>query len=92
VTVQAYTPLDQGRLAADATVREVAARHGVAASAVALAWTVREPGTSAVVKTSRSERVRELAAALALKLTPDDLRALDAAFPPPTRDGPLETI
>jgi diketogulonate reductase-like aldo/keto reductase len=75
-----------------ATVKKVAARHGVAASAVALAWTVREPATSAVAKTSRVERVRELAAALTLALSADDLRELDAAFPAPTEDEPLETI
>ena len=64
VTFQAYTPLDQGRLAKARAVRDVAERHGVTASAVALARTVREPGTSAVAKTSRPARVQELAAAL----------------------------
>jgi diketogulonate reductase-like aldo/keto reductase len=92
VVVQAYTPLDQGRLAKDAAVRKVAARLGVAASAVALAWTIREEGVVAVAKTGRAERVREFASTLALKLSADDLRELDAAHPAPTRDGPLETI
>jgi diketogulonate reductase-like aldo/keto reductase len=92
VAVQAYTPLDQGRLAGAAAVKRVAARHGVAASAVALAWTVREEGTSAVAKTGRASRVRELASALTLELSADDLSELDRAYPRPTVDGPLETI
>jgi diketogulonate reductase-like aldo/keto reductase len=92
VVVQAYTPLDRGRIVDADAVRRIARRHGVAPSAVALAWTVREPGTSAVAKTSRADRVRELAAALTLTLTADDLRELDDAFPPPTRDGALETL
>lgn len=92
VTLQAYTPLDQGRLAASDVVRQIAARRGVAASAVALAWAIREPGVVAIAKTGRAERVREFAAALSVKLTADDLRDLDAAYPPPDRDGPLETI
>jgi diketogulonate reductase-like aldo/keto reductase len=92
VVVQAYTPLDQGRLAKHETVRKIAARHGVSASAIALAWTIRDDGSAAVAKTGRPERVREFAAALTLRMTPEDLRDLDAAFPPPTKDVPLETL
>jgi diketogulonate reductase-like aldo/keto reductase len=92
VVVQAYTPLDQGRLATSSAVKRVAARHGVSASAVAFAWSARDAGASSVAKSSRPDRVRELAAALTLTLTDDDLRELDAAFPRPTRDGPLETV
>lgn len=92
VVVQAYTPLDQGRLALAAPVRRVAQRLGVAASAVALAWTVRERGAAAVVKSGREDRVRHLAAALSLRLSDEDLRHLDAAFPPPKGPAPLETI
>lgn len=92
VVVQGYTPLDQGRLARDAAVKKVAARHDVAPSAVALAWAAREEGVVAIAKTGRAERVREFAGALALKLSREDLRELDAAHPAPTRDGPLETV
>ena len=92
VTVQAYTPLDQGRLAASGVVKKVAARHGVAASAIALAWAMREDGAVAIAKTGRAARAREFAATLTVKLTADDLRELDVAFPPPAQDSPLETI
>ena len=92
MTVQAYTPLDQGRLVHSQGVRGIAARHGVAPSAVALAWTLRETGAAAVAKTSVPARVREFAAALTLRLSTEDLRELDAAFPAPEVDGPLETI
>jgi len=92
VTVQAYTPLDQGRLADVKGVREIAARHGVAPTAVALAWTLREPGSAAVAKSASPDRVKGFAAALTLRLSPEDLHELDAAFPAPVADGPLETI
>ncbi len=92
VVVQAYTPLDQGRLADAEGVRGIAARHGVAPAAVALAWTLREPGSAAVAKSASPRRVREFAAALALRLAPGDLHELDAAFPAPEADGPLEMI
>jgi diketogulonate reductase-like aldo/keto reductase len=59
VVVQAYTPLDQGRLAASPAVKGVAERLGTSASAVALAWTIRAPGVAAIAKTSKPQRVRE---------------------------------
>ncbi len=92
IVAQAYTPLDQGRLADSKGVRGIAARHGVAPTAVALAWVLREPGSAAVAKTSDPARVRGFAAALTLRLSAGDLAELDAAFPAPAVDGPLETI
>jgi diketogulonate reductase-like aldo/keto reductase len=92
VAFQAYTPLDQGRLVKAPAVAKIAARHGVAAAAVAIAWTIRDEGASAIAKTSRPERVREFVAALSLRLTHEDLRELDAGFPAPGRDEPLETL
>jgi diketogulonate reductase-like aldo/keto reductase len=91
-TMQAYTPLDQGRLVRDRAVRAVAERRGVAPATVAIAWTVREEGTATVAKTARADRVDEVAAAATFRLAPEDLRDLDAAHPPPTRDRRLETI
>ncbi|MBI3450357.1 MAG: aldo/keto reductase [Acidobacteria bacterium] len=96
VTVMAYTPLDDGRLAGCGTgggaVQEVAARHGVSGATVCLAWAIRCEGVVAVAKASRAEHVRQNAAAAALALTPEDLRDLDAGFPAPARAIPLETV
>jgi hypothetical protein len=36
--------------------------------------------------------VREYAKALGVRFGADDLAALDRDYPPPDRDGPLETI
>ena len=92
VIVQAYTPLDQGRLADGPVLRRIAVRQGVTAAAVALAWTMRTPGVVSIVKTGRPERVRELSVAPGLTLTEEDLRELDAEYPPPAQDAPLETV
>jgi diketogulonate reductase-like aldo/keto reductase len=92
IVVQAYTPLDQGRLANAAVTEAIASRHGVTASAVAIAWTLRKPEVVTIAKTGHKERVREFAAALTVKLTAEDLRELDAAYPPPRKDVPLETL
>jgi diketogulonate reductase-like aldo/keto reductase len=92
VVLMAYSPLEQGRLREDRALRAVAARLGCTPYQVALAWTIREPGVVTIPKATRPEHVRQNAAAAALRLEADDLALLDAAFPPPERDLPLETL
>ena len=79
----AYSPVEQGRLAGDATLRRVAGRHGARPLQVALAWVLRRPGVIAIPKASSVEHVRQNRAAADLDLTADDLAELDLAFPPP---------
>jgi len=90
--LMAYSPVEQGRLAGNAPLRAVAARHGVNELQVALAWVLRRPGVIAIPKAARVEHVRENRAALDLQLTEDDLRDLDLAFPPPRRAQALEML
>ncbi|MFC5848178.1 aldo/keto reductase [Deinococcus petrolearius] len=90
--VMAYSPVEQGRLLGDAALRAVAARHGVPELQVALAWVLRQPGVIAIPKSGRATHVRENRAALDLRLTEQDLRDLDAAFPPPRRAQDLEML
>ncbi|WP_288402843.1 aldo/keto reductase [uncultured Deinococcus sp.] len=90
--VMAYSPVEQGRLLGDAALRAVAARHGVPELQVALAWVLRQPGVIAIPKSGRAAHVRENRAALDLRLTEQDLRDLDAAFPPPRRPQALEML
>jgi len=79
----AYTPLGQGRMLQHKALAEIAARHGATAAQVALAWLLRQDGMIVIPKASKQEHVRENRAALDVKLTADDLAALDRAFPPP---------
>jgi diketogulonate reductase-like aldo/keto reductase len=92
VTLQAYSPLDQGRLSDAKPLRQIASRHGVTPAAIALAWTMRDARVVPIVKSGHAERVREFAAARDVKLTSEDLRALDAEYPAPGRDAPLDTV
>jgi aryl-alcohol dehydrogenase-like predicted oxidoreductase len=98
IAIMAYTPVEQGRLAKPGrsgqrrALEQVAKRHGATLSQVALAWTIRTPGVVAVVKAAHPEHVRENAGAVELQLDVGDLRELDAAFPVPDRDIPLETL
>ncbi len=96
VPLMAYSPIDQGALAEGgpraAALRAVAERHGATAAQVALAWVVSVPGVFAIPKASTEQHVRENAAAADIVLSAQDLADLDAAFPPPEHDAPLELI
>jgi len=81
--VMAYSPLGgPGNLVIrDRTLAAIGAAHGASAAAVALAWAVRDGNVLAIPESGNPAHVRENAAALSLALTPQDLAALDAAFP-----------
>ena len=83
IAIMAYTPLGQGRMLQNRALAEIAARHDATPAQVALAWLLRRDGTMVIPKASRREHVRENRGALDVKLTADDLAALDRAFPPP---------
>jgi len=87
--LMAYCPLDQGDLAADATLCGVAERSGVTASQVALAWSTAQPGVMAIPKTGRETHLRENFAAAGLVLGAADLAEIEAHFPAPRRKRPL---
>ena len=91
--VMAYSPVGQGgRLLADPALKSVAARHGVTAAQIALAWTLRAPGIVTIPKAANPDHVRQNAEAASLTLLPADLAELDAAFPPPTRKRALSML
>jgi diketogulonate reductase-like aldo/keto reductase len=71
---------------------EIARRHGATPAEVALAWLLGRPGVVAIPKAANLEHVRANRRAHDLVLDPGDLRALDAAFPPPATATPLEMI
>ena len=83
IAIMAYTPIEQGRMLRHKALAEVAARHGATPAQVALAWLLRQDGMIVIPKASQQEHVRENRGALGVKLTTDDLAALDRAFPPP---------
>ncbi len=92
IPIMAYSPLEQGRLAKDKTVRAIAKRLDATPAQVALAWVLRQRGVAAIAKAAHFEHVREDRGALDIKLSSEDINELDEAFPPPTRKKPLEMI
>jgi diketogulonate reductase-like aldo/keto reductase len=90
IMVMAYSPLGQGPLLRKPALKKVAGKHGTDPAAVALAWVLRHPGMITIPKAVKPDHVRANLKALQVKLDAEDLKALDAAFPPPKRAAPLE--
>jgi diketogulonate reductase-like aldo/keto reductase len=92
IPIMAYSPVEQGRLLGHRTLQAVASAHEKSPVQVALAWVLRRDDVIAIPKASTTAHVEENHASLDLHLTDDDLRILDEAFPPPTREQPLEVL
>ena len=93
----AYSPLGSSgselkKLLGAPAIRKVAERHHATPAQVLLAWALRQPGVVTIPKAATVAHVRENHGALKLALSAADLRDIDAAFPPPRHDVPLETI
>lgn len=81
----AHSPLGghkrRGKAAQEPTLVAVAERHGVSPERVLLAWLLGlSPWVVVIPGATRRETIEDSAAAMALSLSPDDLRELDARF------------
>src|SRR6516225_4109403 len=83
VAMMAYTPLGTGGMLGNPALGEIARQRGATPAQIALAWLLRQEGTIVIPKASRPEHVRENRGALDVRLTEQDLSAIDRAFPPP---------
>jgi diketogulonate reductase-like aldo/keto reductase len=90
--LMAYSPIDQGALAGDRALAELAAGLGVTAAQLALAAVIARPGVAAIPKAVRSAHLKENLAAADLVLDAQALAALDRLHPPPRRKAPLAMI
>jgi diketogulonate reductase-like aldo/keto reductase len=86
VPVMAYSPLggDKNLVVGDRTLAQIGSTLDCSAAAVALAWVIRNGSVIAIPESGSPAHVKENAVALSLALTPQDLKALDAAFPGPS--------
>jgi diketogulonate reductase-like aldo/keto reductase len=92
IPVMAYSPIEQGRLLFKPALVALAKRLGATQAQVAIAWLLAQDDVIANPKTASRQRLEENAGALALSLSPADLRELDAMFPPPSGATPLEML
>jgi diketogulonate reductase-like aldo/keto reductase len=97
VPIMAYSPFVSEppaltRLLGNPALTSVAERHGATAAQIALAWLLHQPGVVAIPKAVQPAHIRANRAAYDIKLTSDDLAALDRAFPPPRKKVPLAML
>jgi len=92
IPIMAYSPIEQGRLLTHRVLQSIAQERGASAAQVAIAWLLHQKGVIVIPKSSRIDHVEQNCAALDLRLTAEELAALDAAFPPPEQPVPLEML
>ena len=92
IPLMAYSPLDQGRLLGNATLKKLAGDLGCTAAQLALAWVLAQPGVVTIPKSMSRARVKENLGAVEIKLSADVLAELDRAFPPPKRKQSLQML
>jgi diketogulonate reductase-like aldo/keto reductase len=92
IPIMAYSPVEQGRLAKHHDLDRIANARGVTSAQIALAFTLVRDDVISIPKASDPAHMRDNRAAADIELTPAELKALDAAFPPPRRKGELEMI
>jgi len=92
VATMAYSPIDQGALAASKALAAIAERRGLTAAQLALAWLVEQPGVLAIPKATSEAHLRENLAARDIVLDDAERAELDRGFPPPRRKTPLRMI
>jgi diketogulonate reductase-like aldo/keto reductase len=90
--MMAYSPLGRGELLEQPLIRDIANRHSADPAQVALAAILRHDGVIAIPKASSVEHVEANADALEIQFDLEDIERLDEAFPPPTRETPLDII
>lgn len=90
--MMAYSPLGRGGLLEHPLIVDIANRHDASPAQVALAAVLRHDGVIAIPKASSIEHVEANADALEIQFDAEDLERLDHAFPPPTKETPLDII
>ncbi|MEM0192710.1 MAG: aldo/keto reductase [Candidatus Korarchaeum sp.] len=76
VTIQAYTPLEGGRVSEVPTLREIGERYGRTAVQVALNFLISRPRVTAITKSERVSRVEEFKGAMGWRLSEEDLAGI----------------
>ena len=92
IPIMAYSPIEQGRILNNRTLQAIAQQRGITTAQVALAWLLHQENVIVIPKSSRIEHLEQNHAAIDLKLSTEELDALDAALPPPTKPTALEML
>jgi diketogulonate reductase-like aldo/keto reductase len=94
IAVVAYSPFGHDdfpspKSAGGRALAEVGERRGHTPRQIVLNFLTRHPGVFTIPKSGGVEHTRENAGAVGWELEPEDIAAIDRAFPAPDRDVPL---
>ena len=97
IAVVAYTPFGRSKFPRPGSpggrvLETIAQRHGRTLRQVILNFLTRLDGVFTIPKASNVEHTRENAGAAGWTLSPEDIAAIEKAFPAPTRDVPLAML
>ena len=97
IAVVGYSPFGKGNFPSPATnqgktLQTIAQRHGKTPRQVALNFLTRFPSLFTIPKASNLEHARENAGGTGWKLTEEDLKLIDSAFPPPDKNEELDML
>ena len=90
--LMAYSPIDQGQIAGDATLAAIGSARGLSAAQVALAWVLAQDGVIAIPKAVSPTHLRENLATADIVLSADERSRIEAAYPAPQRKTPLAML
>lgn len=92
IPIMAYSPVEQGRLLQNRQLQTLADQKGVTPAQVAIAWLLHQDNVIVIPKASNIEHVEQNRAALDIRLSAEELKTLDAAFPPPSKRVALQML
>jgi len=97
IAVVGYSPFGSGDFVLEQSkggrvLAEIGARHGKSMRQVAIRFLTRRPQLFTIPKAARADHVRDNAGVVDWELSPEDLQAINQAFPPPTKETPLAII
>ncbi len=77
VTIQAYTPIERGRVCDVELLKKLGRKYGRTPVQVALNYLISRPYVTAIPKSERVERIEEFRGALGWRLEPKDVELLE---------------
>ena len=77
VTIQAYTPLERGRVVEVSLLRQIGEKYGKTAVQVALNFLISRPRTVAIPKAEKPHHVKEIAGSLGWRLDTSDIEVIE---------------
>lgn len=78
IPVEAYSPLAQGKVMENATLREMAPAHDASPAQIALAWILTRPMSIALPRTGNKSRLADNLGAAEIVLSAEEIARIDA--------------